>query len=117
MNPENFVSFVLSTFKGRMEEFKPLHYVVDVVLASEGYPKKPRTGQRIIIPEESNSKESILFYGAVKEINGELIVTGGRVLHCIGIGEALESARKNAYELAKKVEFDGKYFRKDIALQ
>lgn len=117
MNPENFVSLVLSTFKGRMEEFKPLHYVVDVVLASEGYPKKPRTGQRIIIPEESNSKESILFYGAVKEINGELIVTGGRVLHCIGIGKALESARKNAYELAKKVEYDGKYFRKDIALQ
>ena len=117
MNPENFVSLVLSTFEGRMEEFKPLHYVVDVVLASEGYPEKPRTGQKVVIPEGNISKESILFYGAVKEINGELIVTGGRVLHCIGIGEALESARENAYELARKVVFDGKYFRKDIAFQ
>jgi len=51
----------------------------------------------------------------VNEKNGKLVVSGGRVLHSMGIGEDLQEAREHAYKNINNVYFDGMYYRTDIA--
>lgn len=86
-------------------------YALNVVLSAKGYPKKPRKGDEITIKKES--KENIFIAGA--NLEGETLKTsGGRVLSVVGIGETLEKARENVYNLVKDVDFDGAYYRKDI---
>ena len=86
-------------------------YCVNVVLASKGYPEKYEVGKVIKIDE--SLKEQFFIAGAKKE-GDSLITTGGRVLSVIGIGKSLEEAKENAYKNIEKINFDGKYFRRDI---
>lgn len=108
-----------------LRDFTPQKYVVDVVIASEGYPDSPRTGQEITIERDGN-----FFYAGVRRERvkaydsrcsefeeHKLYVSGGRVLHSIGRGDTLEEARRRAYENIKLVKFEGMFYREDIALE
>jgi len=117
MDPEKFVENILKAYHSEdFQDYKPQRYAVDVVLASEGYPDNPKKGQMIEInPNYRDSEEHLLFYAGVSEKDGKLIVSGGRVLHSIGIGETLEKAREMAYENIKNISFEGMFYREDIA--
>ena len=39
---------------------------------------------------------------------------GGRVLNVVGFGKDLSSAIDDAYDIVKAVDYNGKYYRKDI---
>ncbi|KFZ21131.1 phosphoribosylamine--glycine ligase [Thermotoga neapolitana] len=111
LNPEAFVNAVLEGYRGgRMEAIRPNGFAVDVVLASKGYPDNPEKGKEITLPEDG-----LIFFAGVAEKDGKLVTAGGRVLHCMGSGATREEARKKAYELAERVQFEGKMYRRDIA--
>lgn len=96
--------------------FKPAH-AFTVVLTSAGYPQKPETGKLIKGCEEihhENKEESILFHAGTRLKEGLLYTSGGRVLCATGVGQTLSNAAQIAYELAEKIQFDGKHFRRDI---
>lgn len=119
MEPEKFVGNVLKAFNNEdFEEYKSSKFAVDVVVASEGYPESPRKGQKIVIENIENSEKegNILFYAGVKEQNGELVVSGGRVLHSVGIDNELGKAREKAYKNIQNIHFEGMFYRDDIAL-
>ncbi len=84
---------------------------VNVVLASEGYPKKFETGYEINYDKSLNGK---LFLAGAKFENGALKTNGGRVLSVIGTGENTEKAIENAYKNVELVSFENCYYRKDI---
>ncbi|WP_297632789.1 phosphoribosylamine--glycine ligase [uncultured Clostridium sp.] len=86
-------------------------YCVNIVFASEGYPKKAKIGYKIKISEEV--KDKVFIAGAKREAD-DLVTTGGRVLSVVETGETLEEARDNAYNAAEQVQFKGAYYRKDI---
>ncbi len=112
LDPESFVEMVLSAFfEGYpTASMKEELFAVDVVVASEGYPMNPRKGMKIDMPNDE-----FYFFAGVSEENGELVVSGGRVVHAVGIGKTLREARNKAYERASKVRFEGAFYRKDIA--
>ena len=59
-------------------------------------------------------KNSIIFHaGTIKEEN-DIISNGGRVIACTGIGDTISESLNISYELAKKIDWEGKYYRKDI---
>ncbi len=117
MAPESFVENVIKAFSNeKISEYSPELFALDVVLASEGYPESPLKGQTITI-DNSLSENQIFFFGGVEKIIDNYVVSSGRVIHCVGIGNTLESARENAYQLTEKVNFEGKYFRTDIGLE
>lgn len=119
MEPEKFVGNVLKAFNNEdFEEYKSSKFAVDVVVASEGYPESPRKGQKIVIENIENSKKegNILFYAGVREQNGELVVSGGRVLHSVGTDNELGKAREKAYKNLQNIHFEGMFYRDDIAL-
>ncbi len=85
---------------------------VTVVLASEGYPGKYEKG--IPIYGLGNIPADQVFHaGTVLKTDG-YFTSGGRVLNALGFGVDLDSAIRNAYEIADKIEFKGKFCRSDI---
>ena len=84
---------------------------VNVVLASNGYPGSFEKGFEITIDESIKDK---VFLAGAKLQDGVLRTNGGRVLSVVGRGKTVEEAREEAYKLTEMVNFEGKYFRKDI---
>ena len=57
----------------------------------------------------------VVFQAGTAERDGQLVVSGGRVLNVVGIGSTLAEARERAYRGAAVITFEGKTFRRDIA--
>lgn len=104
-----------SVATGTLAEQPPLEwedgYALTVVLAANGYPESPRTGDVI----RNADSEQVLHAGTALR-NGELVSAGGRVLNVIGTGSTLADARNAAYAVIKDIELDGSHYRSDIAL-
>ena len=89
---------------------------VCVVVASEGYPGRPRTGGVISGIAEARGLEDVLvFHAGTRRQGPDLIASGGRVLGVVGVGDDLPRARERAYEGVGRIRFDGAFHRGDIA--
>ena len=95
---------------------------VTVVLASEGYPQHPRTGDVIegLGPDgqliRGDGNVMVFHAGTSRDADGNFVTNGGRVLAVTGLGETVEDARRRAYEGAALITFKGSVRRSDIAL-
>ncbi len=89
---------------------------VCVVVASDGYPGQARTGYPITGLEEAEAHpDAIVFHAGTALRESELVNKGGRVLNVVGLGDDLPAARDRAYEAAAAIQFDGAFYRRDIA--
>jgi phosphoribosylamine--glycine ligase len=90
---------------------------VTVVLAAEGYPEHPVTGDVITGLEQAELVPDayVLQAGTTVDADGELRANGGRVLNVIGTGGNIEAARSAAYKAAGEIRFRGGWHRSDIA--
>ena len=86
---------------------------VTVMIVSGGYPGDYPKGK--VITGCENVTDSILFHAGTK-INeaGELVTSGGRVISVSSYGNDIAGALANSYASIEKVNFEGKYFRRDI---
>jgi phosphoribosylamine--glycine ligase len=88
---------------------------VCVVLASDGYPEHYEKGFEIKGLDSFKDKDDYFVFHAGTKLDGDKIVTnGGRVLGVVATGSDLLTARANAYEATKLIDFDNKYMRTDI---
>ena len=83
-----------------------------VMLVSGGYPESYKKDIEIIGFEDV--KESILFHAGTKNDGNKISTNGGRVLAITSFGKDIEEAVSKSFENAEKIQFDGKYYRKDI---
>lgn len=83
-----------------------------IMLVSGGYPQKYVKGYPISGLEETG--DSIVFHSGTKRENNQIVTAGGRVLAVTSYGKNKEDALKKSFEIAKKIQFQDKYFRKDI---
>ena len=74
---------------------------VCVVLASQGYPDKPRTGDRITGIPEAESLGATVFHAGTKMSGSDLVTSGGRVLGVTASGADLKAATAAAYAAAE----------------
>ncbi|MDJ1371400.1 phosphoribosylamine--glycine ligase [Gulosibacter molinativorax] len=88
---------------------------VTVVLASEGYPDKVRSGRAILGLEDAEATGALVFHAATGADEDGITATGGRVLNVVGQGDTLQDARLHAYEALAHIRLDGGHFRTDIA--
>ncbi len=89
---------------------------VCVVAASKGYPDEYVNGFEIK-GLDLNDDEIIIYHSGTKEENGKILTNGGRVLGVTSVVKEfnLISAQKKSYEVINKINFEGMYYRKDIA--
>jgi phosphoribosylamine--glycine ligase len=90
-------------------------YAGCVVLASLGYPDEYETGKLIEGLDEVSS-ETFVFHAGTVERDGKIYTHGGRVLSVVSLSEkSFNSAFENIYSAIEKIDFENKYFRRDIA--
>lgn len=86
-----------------------------VVVASSGYPEKPRVGDEIHGLASLQGHEDVVAFHAGTASHGDHIVTsGGRVLGVTARGSELAAAVTRAYEAVGKISFEGMHYRRDI---
>ncbi|MGH8679251.1 MAG: phosphoribosylglycinamide synthetase C domain-containing protein, partial [Burkholderiales bacterium] len=87
-----------------------------VVLASEGYPDKPRSGDEISgLPK--NAEDFHVFHAGTTLKDGKVLTNGGRVLCVTALGDTIRTAQRRAYEIAEQIRFDGRQMRRDIGFR
>ena len=111
----DLVEIILKCLDGKLSGASTLFldkYCTTVILASDGYPNQYEKGKKIT--NISDEDESIIFHAGTKLIDDNIISNGGRVLACTGFGSNLSEALNNSYKKANEIEWEDKYFRKDI---
>ena len=85
----------------------------NVVMVAGGYPEAYEKGNVITgIPE--NSEETIIFQAGTKTVNTNIVTNGGRVLSVVSKGTDYKQAVSKSYEIATKINYKNKNYRKDI---
>jgi len=90
---------------------------VTVVIAAEGYPASPVSGDPIDGVAAANAVPGayVIQAGTAAGPDGQLTVAGGRVLDVVGTGADLGQARDTAYRAAAQIQIRGGWYRHDIA--
>ncbi|MBS1171675.1 MAG: phosphoribosylamine--glycine ligase [Proteobacteria bacterium] len=84
-----------------------------VVMAAAGYPENPRKGDAISgLPRAADDVH--VFHAATAERDGQVVVSGGRVLCVTALGDTVKIAQRQAYEACDRIRFDGMQYRRDI---
>jgi phosphoribosylamine--glycine ligase len=89
---------------------------LSVVMAAEGYPGKPRTGDVIHGLDEAARVGGafVLHAGTARRDDGAVVTTGGRVLAVGARAESLPDAARIAYDAVGKIRWNGEHHRADI---
>lgn len=88
-----------------------------VIMAAKGYPGKYKKGQVISGLQNARSDGCYVFHAGTRRENNRWITSGGRVLGVMGMDQELKGALAKAYNVIKKIRFDGAHYRRDIGFR
>jgi phosphoribosylamine---glycine ligase len=107
--------------EGRLHEAGPLAWrdgaAVAVVVAAEGYPVAPRTGDAVHGLADADRIDGVEVFhaGTTAGPDGAVLTSGGRVLAVTAVGTDVADARSRAYAGVERIRIDGSHHRTDIA--
>ena len=115
----DLVDVMLACAQGRLGEIEVKWSdaaTVCVVMASGGYPESYKQGLPITGLEAAGAlPDTIVFHAGTKEVDGEIVTAGGRVLGITAIGKDIRAAKDKAYAAVKLIDFKDAHYRHDIA--
>ena len=106
-----FEGVATSTLAQRSVEFDSRHAVC-VMLVSGGYPEHYEKGK--VMTGFDRVEGSILFHAGTALKDGSVVTNGGRVLAVSSYGDSQAEALAQSMRGAAQIQFEGKYFRRDI---
>jgi phosphoribosylamine--glycine ligase len=111
----DLVALLEATAQGNLNQMtisKDERYAVTVNLVSGGYPGSYEKGKAITGTE--TVENSFVFHAGTITANDQLLTNGGRVLGLTSYGRTMLEAVRTSTANAERINFEGKYFRKDI---
>jgi phosphoribosylamine---glycine ligase len=88
------------------------HTATTVMLVAGGYPEKYENDKTITGFE--NLINVYPFHAGTKQLDDAVLTNGGRVLALTGFGDSIQSALDKSLNAAQHIQYEGKYYRKDI---
>jgi len=115
----NLLEVMLAVCDGCLEqvalEWDP-RPAVCVVMASGGYPGDYEKGKKISgLAQADRLKDVVVFHAGTADKDGDIVTAGGRVLGVTALGDTIADAKERAYQATGTINFDGAYYRRDIA--
>tara|TARA_B100000575_G_scaffold269500_1_gene249221 strand:+ start:7 stop:1266 length:1260 start_codon:yes stop_codon:yes gene_type:complete len=114
---DDLLDIIMSSIEERLDD-KPVKWSqnpsITIVAASKGYPGNFENRKEIKNLPKNYTKSEQIFHGGTIKINGKIFSNGGRVLNSTVSLSNMESSRNRAIELLDQVDWENKYFRKDI---
>jgi len=111
----DFVEILLATWQGKLKditiEIDP-RSAVTIILVSGGYPGNYEKGKRITGLDKVDG--SRIYHSGTQLNVDEYLTSGGRVLAVTSMGSSMERALEKSLRNAEVIEFEGKYYRRDI---
>ncbi|WP_461630582.1 phosphoribosylamine--glycine ligase [Labilibaculum euxinus] len=86
--------------------------VTTVMLVAGGYPEAYEKGKTITKLDEVEG--SIVFHAGTTFSGNDVVTNGGRVISVSSYGDTMQSALNKSFRNAELINFEGKYYRKDI---
>ena len=113
-------ALLLAAATGGLADVPPLVWsagaAVTVVVAAAGYPDAARSGDRITgLAAAAAVEGASVLHAGTRELDGDLVSAGGRVLSVVGVGADVGAARATAYAAVELIGLDGGQSRTDIA--
>jgi phosphoribosylamine--glycine ligase len=113
----DFLDIMIATAENRLEETTveiDERQMVAIMLVAGGYPGSYEKGK--VITGLDQAGDSIVFHAGTKTNSetGEVLTNGGRVLAISSFGNSMEEALNKSYAIAEKIDFEGKYYRRDL---
>jgi phosphoribosylamine---glycine ligase len=87
-----------------------------IVAVSGGYPNEYKSGFPIS-GLNLGEEDTMIFYAGAKKENNKVVTAGGRVICATALADELGEALDKSKELVEAINFEGKYFRKDIGFE
>ncbi|UCG55187.1 MAG: phosphoribosylamine--glycine ligase [Dehalococcoidia bacterium] len=115
----DLLDIILAVINNKLNQIKiewDNNTCVGVVLASGGYPGEYKKGFPVNGLDSLDDNIIIFHAGTKLDETGRIITSGGRVLTVVAIAETLAQAREKVYNNISRIQFEGCYYRKDIAL-
>jgi phosphoribosylamine---glycine ligase len=89
---------------------------LSVIMASSGYPGPYKKGTVVHgLDQAATVQDAVVFHaGTARNIRGETVATGGRVLAVTGCGSTIAEAQASAYKAIDKINWPEGFCRRDI---
>lgn len=87
-------------------------FATTVMLVAGGYPEDYNKGDEITGLE--NVTDSIVFHAGTKNNDSKIVTNGGRVIAVTSYGNTMNEALQKSFANAEKINYKGKYYRRDI---
>lgn len=88
-------------------------YTMGVVIAAEGYPDRPITGQ-VLSGFESLPKDVLVFHAGTRKKGGQVVGSGGRLLVVTATKPTLLEAKTAVYAAISQLDLPKTFYRSDI---
>ncbi len=114
----DFLEIVINTIEKNLKNKKIEWYDypgITIVASNKGYPGHYDKSKVIKNLNKIDQNENIqIFHAGTSNVNGEIIAIGGRVLNSTVTNKSLKIARDEALRALDKLEWENKYYRRDI---
>lgn len=111
----DLVELMLAMHENRLSQIQILpeeRAAATVMLVSGGYPADFEKGK--MITGLDKVRDSLVIHAGTKLVDNKVVTNGGRVLAITSFGKDFREALALSYQNAEKIQYEGKYYRRDI---